>query len=151
VVEITSVPAFDNNEVCAAAFQGRVACFDAQRGTLVWSRDISSIAGLALGSRTVYVVDDRSVIHALDRASGASLWRQAALQLRNVGAPRIIGQALVVGDYQGFVHLLDPEDGSFMARIPTDGSAISIEARPVDRGFVIQTRSGGVYAMGVVA
>ena len=61
------------------------------------------------------------------------------------------GQALVVGDYQGFVHLLDPEDGSFMARIPTDGSAISIEARPVDRGFVIQTRSGGVYAMGVVA
>jgi outer membrane protein assembly factor BamB len=151
VVEITSVPAFDNNEVCAAAFQGRVACFDAQRGTLAWSRDISSIAGLALGSRTVYVVDDRSVIHALDRASGASLWRQAALQLRNVGAPRIIGQALVVGDYQGFVHLLDPEDGSFMARIPTDGSAISIEARPVDRGFVIQTRSGGVYAMGVVA
>ncbi len=151
VVEITSVPAFDNNEVCAAAFQGRVACFDAQRGTLAWSRDISSIAGLALDSRAVYVVDDRSVVHALDRASGASLWRQAALQLRNVSAPRMIGKALVVGDYQGFVHLLDPEDGSFMARIPTDGSAISIEARPVDRGFVIQTRSGGVYAMGVAA
>ncbi len=151
VVEITSVPVFDNNEVCAAAFQGRVACFDAQRGSLAWSRDISSIAGIDLDARAVYVVDDRSVVHALDRSSGASLWRQAALQLRNVGAPRLIGKALVVGDYQGVVHLLDPEDGSFMARMPTDGSAISIGARPVDRGFVIQTRGGGVYAMGVAA
>jgi len=49
------------------------------------------------------------------------------------------------------VHLLNPEDGSFIARLPTDGSAISVGARPVDRGFVIQTRRGGVYAMGVAA
>jgi hypothetical protein len=35
--------------------------------------------------------------------------------------------------------------------MPTDGGAISIGARPVDRGFVIQTRGGGVYAMGVAA
>jgi outer membrane protein assembly factor BamB len=151
VVEITSLPLFDNNEVCAAAFQGRVACFDAQRGSLLWSRDISSISGVELDSRAVYVVDDRSVVHALDRSSGASLWRQAGLQLRNVGAPRLVGKALVVGDFQGFVHLLDPEDGSFIARLPTDGSAISVGARPVDRGFVIQTRRGGVYAMGVAA
>ncbi len=153
VVEVTSAPVYDaaTNQVCAAAFQGRVACFDAQRGSLAWSRDISSIAGLDADSRAIYVVDDRSVLHALDRSSGASLWRQAALQLRNLGAPRLVGKALVVGDFQGFVHLLDPEDGSFIARLPTDGSAISIGARPVDRGFVVQTRRGGLYAMGVAA
>ena len=149
VVEITSLPAFDNNQVCAVAFQGRVACFDTQRASLTWSRDISSIAGLDMDSRAIYVVDDRSVVHALDRASGASLWRQAGLQLRNVGAPRLVGKALVMGDFQGFVHLLDPEDGSFVARLPTDGSGIAIDARPIDRGFVIQTRLGGLYAMGV--
>ncbi|MCE2947561.1 MAG: outer membrane protein assembly factor BamB [bacterium] len=151
VVEITSLPVFEDNQVCAVAFQGRVACFDAQRASLAWSRDISSIAGLDMDARAIYVVDDRSVVHALDRASGASLWRQAALQLRNVGAPRLVGKALVVGDFQGFVHLLDPEDGSFLARLPTDGSGIAIDARPVDRGFVVQTRNGGLYAMGVAA
>jgi outer membrane protein assembly factor BamB len=151
VVEITSLPAFDSNQVCAVAFQGRVACFDTQRSSLVWSREISSIAGLDMDARAVYVVDDRSVVHALDRTTGASLWRQAALQLRNLGAPRLIGRSLVVGDFQGFVHLLDPEDGSFVARLPTDGSGIAIDARPTDRGFVIQTRNGGVYAMGVAA
>ncbi len=151
VVEITSLPAFDNNQVCAVAFQGRVACFDTQRGALAWSRDISSIAGLDMDSQALYVVDDRSVVHALDRASGASLWRQAGLQLRNVGAPRLVGKALVMGDFQGFVHLLDPEDGSFIARLPTDGSGIAIDARPIDRGFVVQTRNGGLFAMGVAA
>ncbi len=149
VVEITSLPVFEGGDVCAVAFQGRVACFDAKRAALAWSRDISSIAGLDMDAGALYVVDDRSVVHALDRASGASLWRQAALQLRNVGAPRLVGKSLVLGDFEGFVHLLDPQDGSFSARLPTDGSAIAIAAAPIDRGFVVQTRKGGLYAMGV--
>jgi len=151
VVEITSLPVFEGSDVCAVAFQGRVACFDAKRGSLSWSRDISSIAGLDMDSRAVYVVDDRSVVHALDRGSGASLWRQAALQLRNVGAPRLVGQSLVLGDFQGVVHLLDPEDGSFIARMPTDGNSIAIAPAPIERGFVVQTRKGGLYAVGVAA
>jgi len=149
VVEITSLPVFEGSEVCAVAFQGRVACFDAKRGSLAWSRDISSISGLDMDARALYVVDDRSVVHALDRSTGASLWRQAALQLRNVGAPRLVGKSLVFGDFQGFVHLLDPDDGSFIARLPTDGSPIAITPAPIDRGFVVQTRNGGLYAMGV--
>jgi outer membrane protein assembly factor BamB len=149
VVEITSLPGFNGNEVCAVAFQGRVACFDAQRGSLTWARDISSIAGLDIDSRAVYVVDDRSVVHALDRSSGSSLWRQQAMQLRTLNTPRLIGRAIVVGDYQGQVHLLDPENGSFAGRIATDGSAISVPARSIDRGFLVQTRNGGLFAIGL--
>jgi outer membrane protein assembly factor BamB len=149
VVEITSPPAFDSGQICAVAFQGRAACFDAKRGSVIWSREISSISGLDIDSRAAYVVEDSGVVHALDRNSGASLWRQAALQRRSVSTPRIIGRSIVVGDFEGFVHLLDPEDGSFIARLPTDGSAISVAAVPVERGFVVQTRKGGVIAMSV--
>ena len=149
VVEVASAPAFEGGQVCAVAFQGRVACFDAQRGTQTWGRDISGSAGLDMDARAVYVVDEASAVHALDRTGGASLWRQGALRLRALGAPRRIGQVLVVGDYQGHVHLLDPEDGSFVGRIATDGTAIVAAALPIDRGFVVQTRGGGVYAIGL--
>jgi outer membrane protein assembly factor BamB len=148
MVEVTSLPILDPTQVCAVAFQGRVACFDLARGSINWARDISSIAGLDIDTRSVYVVDERSVVHALDRSSGASLWRQPALQLRSLGAPRVYGRTVVVGDFQGQVHLLDPEDGSFVARIATDGSPISIGARLFDRGFLVQTRNGGVFAIG---
>lgn len=149
VVEVASAPAFEGSQVCAVAFQGRVACFDAQRGSLDWGRDISSSAGLDMDARAVYVVDDASAVHALDRAGGASLWRQAALRLRAVGAPRRLGQFLVVGDFQGQVHLIDVEDGSFAGRIATDGTPVVAAAVPFGGGFVVQTRGGGVYAIGL--
>ena len=149
LVEITSLPVLDGKEVCAVAFQGRVACFDAGRGSISWARDISSIAGMDIDARAVYVVDERSVVHALDRGSGASLWRQQALQLRSLSGPRVLGRTVAVGDFQGQVHLLDAEDGSFVGRIPTDGSAISVPARTLDRGFLVQTRNGGLFALGL--
>ena len=151
MVEVASAPVFEGSQVCAVAFQGRVACFDAKRGSLDWGRDISSSAGLDLDARAVYVVDDVGAVHALDRAGGASLWRQAALRLRSVSAPRRIGNLLVVGDYQGQVHLIDIEDGSFAGRIATDGSAIVTAALPAPGGFIVQTRGGGVYAIGLAA
>ena len=49
VADVTSLPVIDGQQVCAAAFQGRVACFDAFRGTLLWARDVSSVAGIADG------------------------------------------------------------------------------------------------------
>ena len=49
VADIVSVPVIDGRQICSVAFQGRVACFDmGQGGALIWARDISSAAGLAL-------------------------------------------------------------------------------------------------------
>jgi outer membrane protein assembly factor BamB len=56
-----------------------------------------------------------------------------------------VGRSVVVGDYEGFVHFLSREDGTILAQMKTDGSAIS--AAPVTAGqtLVVQTRDGDVY------
>ena len=148
VADITSLPVIDFPRICAVAFQGRVACFDVQRGSLLWARDASSIAGIALDARHLYYTDDRSAVLALDKTNGASVWRQDKLTDRSVSAPLALGRHVVVGDFEGYVHLLSAEDGSFAARIATDGTAIS--APPVALGpssFLVQTRDGGVFAI----
>lgn len=150
VADITSLPVIDEPRICAVAFQGRVACLDARSGTLLWARDASSIAGLGVDARNVYYTDDRSAVVALDKTNGASVWRQDKLADRNVSAPLAVGRYVVVGDLEGYVHLLSAEDGAFAARIATDGAAIS--APPIALGtssFLVQTRDGGVYAIGV--
>jgi outer membrane protein assembly factor BamB len=150
VADITSLPAIDFPRICAVAFQGRVACFDVQRGALLWARDASSIAGIALDARHLYYTDDRSAVLALDKTNGASVWRQDKLADRGVTAPLALGRYVVVGDFQGYAHLLSAEDGSFAARIATDGTAIS--APPIALGpssFLVQTRDGGVFAISV--
>ena len=148
VADVTSLPVVDGKQVCAAAFQGRVACFDAFRGTLLWARDVSSVAGIAVDARYLYVTDDRSAVQALDKTSGASIWRQDKLTGRNVTGPLPLGRHIVVGDLEGYVHLISREDGAFAARIETDGSAILAPPIALDAAsFLVQTRAGGVYAI----
>ena len=150
VADVTSLPVIDGKQACAAAFQGRVACFDAFRGTLLWARDVSSIAGIAVDARYLYVTDDKDAVQALDKTSGASIWRQDRLAGRSVTGPLALGRHVVVGDFEGYVHLLSREDGSFAARIQTDSSGILAPAIALDAtSFLVQTRSGGVYAFAI--
>jgi len=150
VADITSLPAVDGQRVCAVAFQGRVACIDGTRGSVLWARDVSSIGGLAVDARYLYVTDEKNAVLALDKTTGASIWRQDRLVNRRVTGPLALGLYVVVGDVEGYVHLISREDGSFAARIPTDGSAISAPPVALDpTSFVVQTRNGGVFAITV--
>lgn len=148
VADVTSPPVVDDSRACAVAFQGRIACFDAARGTSIWTRDISSFAGLSADSRNLYVTDDKSAVSALDKATGGSLWKQDKLAGRGITRPLALGRYIIVGDYQGMVHLLSRDDGSFVGRIATDGSAIAAAPVALDlSSFLVQTRNGGVFAI----
>lgn len=150
VADIASLPVIERDQVCAVAFQGRVACFDLMRGATLWARDMSSIAGMAADSRYVYITDDKDALNALDKSTGASIWKQDKLAGRGVSGPLALGRYVVVGDYQGYVHVLSREDGSFAARIATDGSAIGAPPAALTAdSFVVQTRNGGVFAFTV--
>ena len=84
---MTSLPVVEERQVCAVAYQGRVACFEILRGTLVWTRDVSSLSGLAADNRFLFVTDDTGAVHALDKVTGASAWKQDKLAPRRAGRP----------------------------------------------------------------
>jgi outer membrane protein assembly factor BamB len=148
VTDVTSAPVIEGSQICAVAYQGRVACFDALRGETLWARDASSIAGMGLDSRNAYVTDDRDAVQALDLNRGASLWKQDKLRGRRVTAPLALGRHVIVGDFEGYVHVMSREDGAFVARVATDGSAIRVPPVALDLStFLVQTRNGGVYAI----
>ena len=70
----------DERQVCAVAYQGRVACFDIVRGTLhLVARSCRASLGLTGDAKHLYVTDDKGAVQALDKTSGASVWKQDAL------------------------------------------------------------------------
>lgn len=148
VADVTSLPAIDGSQVCAVAFQGRIACFDLVRGTQHWARGVSSVVGLTVDARYLYVTDDKSAVLALDKTNGASIWRQDKLTGRRLSAPLSVGRHVVVGDVEGYVHALSRDSGAFEARISTDGSAILAPPVALNRAsFLVQTENGGVFAI----
>lgn len=148
VADVVTVPVFDGRMICSVAFQGRVACFDmSQGGAQMWARDISSAAGLALDNRYLFVTDDRGAVHALDRNSGSSMWKQDKLVNRNVSGPAVYGSVVAVADIEGNVHFLSREDGSFVARQKTDGTPVRAPVQTLGSAFLVQTSGGSVTAI----
>ena len=149
ISDITSLPVVDDAQVCAVAFQGRLACFDAVQGGALWTRDVASDKGLALSGKTLYITDSDSNLVALDKNSGTTLWKNNQLLLRKVTAVYPLDDYLLVGDYEGYLHALKSEDGSFIARSSTDGSAIQITPVTLGDGALIQTSDGELYSIAI--
>ena len=100
----------------AASFQGRIAAIDVERGQFLWARDFSTHTGVLVDGDVLYSSDENGNVWALDRLNGATIWKQDKLAYRSLTRPTIMGDYLAVGDFEGYVHLLSREDGSFVAR-----------------------------------
>lgn len=148
IADITSLPVVDGPLVYAVAYQGKIAAVDRASGRVVWSRDISSYTGISSADARVYVSHAGGAVYAMEYASGKTFWRQGELKNRNLSAPLPMGDLVAVGDLQGYVHFLRREDGAFAARIKTTDSPVMPQLTELgENGLLVQTRSGGLYAI----
>jgi outer membrane protein assembly factor BamB len=143
IADVAGLPLIDGNNVCAVAYQGKIACFDIQTRTVIWSRDLSSARSLASDAKNIYAVDDTGRVHALDKKTGASVWTQDKLKYRKLTSPAVVNGSIVVGDGFGYLHVLSPDDGRLIGRLATDGSAVS-GLLPTPDGLLMQTDKGTV-------
>lgn len=149
ISDITSLPAVDDRQVCAIAFQGRLVCFDAIQGNTLWTREMSSDKGLALFGGYLYVTDADGSVFALDRGTGATLWKNDQQARRQMTAPYPVEDYLLLGDLEGYLHVLNTADGSLLARRKTDGSAILSAPVLMGDGALVQTSDGELLAISV--
>jgi outer membrane protein assembly factor BamB len=146
LVDIDSAVRVVGDDIFVVGYQGRLAMLALRTGQIWWGRELSSHRGLAIGADTLYVTTADSTVVALRRRDGTQVWQQQALLRRSVTAPAAAGDALVAGDFEGYLHWLDPADGSLLARAKTGGGRISHS--PVVAGdlVLVQTDSGEVQA-----
>lgn len=146
IADVSGALGVDDQLICAAAYQGRIGCFDQLNGNPLWQRDFSGMGGVAVGERFVFAADENSVVYGYDKLRGASLWKQDSLQGRGIVTPLVLKNQVAVADYQGIVHLLTLEEGAEVGRASTDGSPVVGRPLAAGGGLVVQTAGGGVYA-----
>lgn len=147
IADTSGTPVVSRREVCAASYQGRVACFDALNGAPRWNKALSTAVGVSVDERFLFAADEQGVVNAFSREAGASVWRNDKLTNRGLSTPASFERAVAIGDAQGYVHFLSREDGGFLARNATDGSPII--GIPVIAGsnVIFQTQAGAVVAL----
>ena len=104
------------DEVYAVGYQGRIAMIARDSGQIWWTRDLSSYRDIGMDEGQLYVATSDGDVVAMRRRDGGVAWQQTGLKRRGLGAPVLHGGAVVVGDFDGYLHWLDRETGRFVAR-----------------------------------
>jgi outer membrane protein assembly factor BamB len=117
LVDIDTPAHILGNDVYVVGFQGKVAMMALDSGQIWWSHETSSYRGMALDDDNVYVSTGAGEVVALKRRTGVELWRQKALAHRRISGPVVAGDAIVVADFQGYVHWLDRATGAVVGRV----------------------------------
>lgn len=132
--------------ICARAFQSSVGCVNAERGSALWNRVVGGTNGIGADDQIVVAGDASDRLSAWKLANGDLAWSGDQFQLRKLSEPVVVGKQVLVGDYEGYVHLLDRDTGKTRSRLPTDGSAVVAAALLNDTVLVV-TKSGGLFAI----
>jgi len=147
LADIDADPVVVDGTAYVATYNGDLAAVDLESGSVLWRRELSAHAGLAAGERALYITDSNDNIWAADPADGSGLWKQEGLLYRGLTAPALDGDALVVGDSQGWLHWVARRDGRLLGRERIAKTRIG--ATPVVAGGVVlvQADDGTVAAL----
>jgi len=138
----------DDNAIYAVNYQGRLARIEPAKGQIVWSVPMSSTAGLDISDTTIFVVGDDDEVQAFDKAGGQLMWKQDALRNRRLSAPSLLGSDLVlVGDLEGYVHILSAADGRLVGRTRVAKKPIFPEFSSTENSVIVQAADGTVAAL----
>ncbi|HEY5622983.1 MAG TPA: outer membrane protein assembly factor BamB [Gammaproteobacteria bacterium] len=149
LVDISAGIQVVGNDVYAVGL-GRAVGIGLESGVVLWQREISSFSGLGADFSNVYVTNEFSEVVALARAGGTPRWTQSQLRLRDVTAPTRFGSTIVVGDLEGYVHWLNPDDGRFLARERAGQQRITAAPLVVGENLFTQSEDGTLTAFALV-
>jgi outer membrane protein assembly factor BamB len=135
IVDVNGSPLVMNNEIYAISYQGRLLRMDRSSGRPQWAFKASSDGGLSEGFGNVYFTADDGSIFAVNRDSGSLTWQQTLLANRQLSSPTAFSNYVIVGDFEGYLHVLSQVDGQMVARtkLGSDG----IRARIISDGRLI--------------
>jgi outer membrane protein assembly factor BamB len=150
LADIDGAIAVVGQDIYAAGYQGRVASIAAESGQVLWSREISSHAGMAADWNSVYTTRDDGEVIALTRTNGAESWRNDDLLRRDPTLPIPFHTTVVVGDFEGYLHFFSSIDGEAVARLRQGKKAISNDPLVVANRLYVQSDDGSVAAYEVV-
>ena len=148
MVDIDAQPLVYDDIIYIATYQSNIAALTLQTGAILWQREISAYTELGVDENYLYVSDDEGNVWALDKETGISVWKQEQLLHRKPTGPSVIGDKVVVGDLEGYLHWMDKQSGEFVARTRVTESPILVKPTVVNDKLYVYASDGTLASFG---
>jgi len=104
------------SDLIVSSYKNRVVSLAADSGRLLWFKEISSATGVQVDRTNLAVSEASGDLWMLDRRNGATIWKLDRMSNRGLTRPAFYGNYVVVGDMEGYLHWIDTDIGTFVAR-----------------------------------
>jgi len=141
--DITSHPVIDDAVIYGVTTNGDISALNRRNGKSIWTEPISSFYGMAFNGSSLFVTHDTGSIYSIDKSDGEIEWRQAALKHRRIRVGTLINDYIAFGDYDGYVHFLNVDDGSIIGRIKLEDSQILNNIIKIDDAVIVMMTADG--------
>jgi len=147
VIDIDAPIVVVGNELYAGSYQGALAALALESGDIIWLAEASIYSGMAVSDDAVFVSQADGTVMALSRFTGREIWKKQNLLNRYPTAPAIVGNSIVIGDLEGYLHWLNKESGETQQRISIGSDKISSAPMVIEDTVIVQTDGGDLVSV----
>ena len=137
IIDSDSSPVVDGGLVYATNFQGKLNIFDIAQKRSVWSYDASSFYSPVVTRGVILVVEANSGMKSFSSKNLEESWSNEDYLNRSLSNPVSFKGDLIVGDFEGYLHVIDPLNGTTIGRK-------KISKKPIKTLF---SRSNSLYVI----
>lgn len=143
LVDIGGQPLVLDTALMVVGYQGKLALIDIRSGQEIWSRPASSYYSPAIGGGNIYLASSNGDVVALRGSDRRELWVQDRLSWRQLTRPAVSDDYLVVGDFEGYLHVLSAEDGALVGQLEYDDEGIRVPVQTLRDGNLLVYGNSG--------
>lgn len=143
LVDVAGEPLILESAAMVVGYQGKLALVDIESGREIWSRAASSLHSPMIGGGNIFLAASNGDIIGLRGQDRREIWRQDQLAWRQLTQPIVLDDYLLVGDFEGYIHLLSVEDGSLQGQLEYDDEGLRVPFKLMSEGRVLVYGNSG--------
>ncbi|WP_425463081.1 outer membrane protein assembly factor BamB [Marinobacter maritimus] len=143
LVDISGQPLVLDSAVMVSGYQGKLALVDIRTGQEIWSRKASSLHAPMIGEGNIYLSSANGNVVAYRGSDRRELWVQDALSWRQLTQPAVYENYLIIGDYEGYLHVLSGDDGSLVGQKHYDSDGLRVPLQRLANGNLMVYGNSG--------
>ncbi len=142
VSDVAATPLVLGSDMYTTAYNNGFVEFSLKDKVMKSQLAYQSSRNIAYDTNFFVITGDNGHVYCISRGDYVEQWENSRLSYRNVSAPAIYGNYVVVGDMEGYVYFMRLSDGGIEAMLDTDGTAINV-APIVDGSNLLVYTTGG--------
>lgn len=148
IADVSASPLVLGNVLYAAAFSGGLVQYDFGTFSYLAKLGYQTSRDLGFDQDSIVLTADDGSVTCINRADNSQRWVNTQLSYRNVTGPVVFGNYAAVGDFEGYLYLMDMSDGSIDYMIEADSSGIYHQAQVEDGKLYVTARDGTLMCFG---